>query len=207
MALSDLISRLEHEARSQVQTIEQEALAEVRAIEAATEQAIADARQGLTSAAALGYPVILKAAHGGGGRGMRIVESADQLADAYDAARRESLNAFGSPDIFIEKFIRRARHIASFNSTWTTTDERLSATLTVRYNGRQQDVAFTDPSFVPVSVTLDDYVLVNLNAEYRLTDGITLFGRVENLFDEDYEDVFSYANPGTAAYGGLRVRF
>ena len=103
--------------------------------------------------------------------------------------------------------VRRARHIASFNSTWTTADERLSGTLTVRYNGRQQDVAFTDPSFVPVNVTLDDYVLVNLNAEYRLTDGITLFGRVENLFDEDYEDVFSYANPGTAAYGGLRVRF
>jgi pyruvate carboxylase len=76
-----------------------------------TERPLDDARQGLTSAAALGYPVILKAAHGGGGRGMRIVESADQFVNAYDAARGESLTAFGSPDIFIEKLIRRARHI------------------------------------------------------------------------------------------------
>ncbi|RZK00573.1 MAG: TonB-dependent receptor [Novosphingobium sp.] len=103
--------------------------------------------------------------------------------------------------------VRRAKHIASFNSTWTTADERLSGTLTVRYNGRQQDVAFTDPSFVPVNVTLKDYVLVNLNAEYRLTGAITLFGRVENLFDEDYEEVFSYATPGASAYGGVRVKF
>ncbi|MCW1428701.1 TonB-dependent receptor plug domain-containing protein [Novosphingobium sp. JCM 18896] len=103
--------------------------------------------------------------------------------------------------------VRRAKHIASFNSTWTTADDKLSATLTVRYNGRQQDVAFTDPSFVPVNVTLDDYVLVNLNAEYKLTGAITLFGRVENLFDENYEEVFSYATPGAAAYGGVRVKF
>jgi len=78
---------------------------------AGTENPLTDATDGRTRAAALGYPIILKAAHGGGGRGMRIVESEDKLVDAYEAARQESLTAFGSPDIFIEKYIRRARHI------------------------------------------------------------------------------------------------
>ncbi len=59
----------------------------------------------------LGYPIILKAAHGGGGRGMRVVRQAGELASALEEARRESLNAFGSDEIFIEKFVSQARHI------------------------------------------------------------------------------------------------
>jgi len=78
---------------------------------AGTESPLQDAQEGLKLAGELGYPVILKAAHGGGGRGMRIVESEETLAAQYEAARQESLTAFGSPDIFIEKYIRRARHI------------------------------------------------------------------------------------------------
>ena len=59
----------------------------------------------------LGYPVIVKASMGGGGRGMRVVEAADGLDDAIDQARREAGNAFGVPDVFLEKFIRRAKHL------------------------------------------------------------------------------------------------
>ena len=59
----------------------------------------------------LGYPIILKAAHGGGGRGMRVVHAPEEFAPAFEQARRESLTAFGSPDIFVEKFIAQARHI------------------------------------------------------------------------------------------------
>src|SRR4029077_1345197 len=54
---------------------------------------------------------ILKAAHGGGGRGMRVVQQAKDFGDAFETARRESLSAFGSDEIFVEKFISRARHI------------------------------------------------------------------------------------------------
>ena len=96
---------------------------------------------------------------------------------------------------------------AASTSTALSSDERFSGTLTVRYNGRQDDNAFTDPSFVPVRVALQEYVLVNLNAEYRVTPAIALFGRVENLFDETYEEVFSYAAAGRGAYGGVRARF
>jgi pyruvate carboxylase len=63
------------------------------------------------AALALGYPVIVKAAMGGGGRGMRVVEEPDALERALDQARREAQNAFGCPDVFLEKFIRKAKHI------------------------------------------------------------------------------------------------
>ncbi len=62
-------------------------------------------------AESLGYPIIVKASMGGGGRGMRVVESADALDAALDQARREAGTAFGVPDVFIEKFLRRAKHI------------------------------------------------------------------------------------------------
>jgi len=73
--------------------------------------AISDGPSGLKLAEKMGFPVILKAAKGGGGRGMRVVQSASDFVAAFEEARRESLNAFGSPDIFVEKFIERARHI------------------------------------------------------------------------------------------------
>lgn len=62
-------------------------------------------------ASEVGYPVIIKAAAGGGGRGMRVVSSEDQIRDSLESASRESLKAFGSEEIFVERFISRARHI------------------------------------------------------------------------------------------------
>jgi pyruvate carboxylase len=59
----------------------------------------------------LGYPVIVKAAMGGGGRGMRVAHAADAIDDALDQARREAGAAFGIADVFLEKYIARARHI------------------------------------------------------------------------------------------------
>jgi pyruvate carboxylase len=59
----------------------------------------------------LGYPVLLKAAKGGGGRGMRVVNKPDELAPSLEQAQREAQSAFGSPDVFLEKFIARPRHI------------------------------------------------------------------------------------------------
>jgi pyruvate carboxylase len=59
----------------------------------------------------LGYPVIVKAAMGGGGRGMRVAVSAERLDDALDQARREAGTAFGIADVFLEKYIPHARHI------------------------------------------------------------------------------------------------
>jgi len=62
-------------------------------------------------AESLGFPVIVKASMGGGGRGMRVVQSPEELDAAIDQARREAETAFGVPDVFIEKFIATAKHI------------------------------------------------------------------------------------------------
>ncbi|MSQ95900.1 MAG: pyruvate carboxylase [Gemmataceae bacterium] len=62
-------------------------------------------------AKSLGYPVIVKASMGGGGRGMRVARAAEELDDALEQAQREAGTAFGVADVFLEKFITRARHI------------------------------------------------------------------------------------------------
>jgi pyruvate carboxylase len=72
---------------------------------------VASNEHGQQVAAALGYPVIVKASMGGGGRGMRFAASADKLDDALDQARREAGTAFGIPDVFLERYLPRARHI------------------------------------------------------------------------------------------------
>ncbi|MEZ4743907.1 MAG: acetyl-CoA carboxylase biotin carboxylase subunit [Bdellovibrionota bacterium] len=59
----------------------------------------------------IGYPMILKAAAGGGGRGMRIVRCDEDLQDSFDACRREAQAYFANPDVFCERFIENPRHI------------------------------------------------------------------------------------------------
>ena len=59
----------------------------------------------------IGYPLILKAAAGGGGRGMRVVKNEQDLLAAYQTARSEAQQAFGTPDVYMEKFLEHPRHI------------------------------------------------------------------------------------------------
>ncbi|MBB6143914.1 acetyl-CoA carboxylase biotin carboxylase subunit [Silvibacterium bohemicum] len=67
--------------------------------------------EALEWARSIGYPVILKATAGGGGRGMRVCRSADELPGLFQAASSEAANAFGNGDLYMEKFIERPRHI------------------------------------------------------------------------------------------------
>jgi acetyl-CoA carboxylase biotin carboxylase subunit len=73
--------------------------------ETAQDELMADA------AAYIGYPIMVKAAGGGGGKGIRVVYTPDELYPALDSARREAQNAFGDARIFLEKFIEQGRHI------------------------------------------------------------------------------------------------
>ncbi len=59
----------------------------------------------------IGYPLVVKAAAGGGGRGMRVVRSADELDEALEAARREAKAAFGDERVFCERYVERPRHV------------------------------------------------------------------------------------------------
>jgi len=74
-------------------------------------EGVRDAEEAMAIAATYGFPVLLKAAAGGGGKGMRVVRRADELADALASARREAQNAFGDDAVYVEKYIEGPRHV------------------------------------------------------------------------------------------------
>ena len=76
-----------------------------------TDHAITDPKEALEIAKKIGYPVLIKASAGGGGKGMRVVESPDSLEEQMQRAISEAQSAFGDGSVFIEKFITSPRHI------------------------------------------------------------------------------------------------
>ncbi|MDQ2098973.1 MAG: acetyl-CoA carboxylase biotin carboxylase subunit [Tychonema bourrellyi B0820] len=76
-----------------------------------SEGLLADDREALSIAREIGYPVMIKATAGGGGRGMRLVREASELPKLFSAAQGEADAAFGNPGLYLEKFIERPRHI------------------------------------------------------------------------------------------------
>jgi acetyl-CoA carboxylase biotin carboxylase subunit len=76
-----------------------------------SESAIQSPHEAVELAREIGYPVIVKASGGGGGRGMRVVESEDELAHALEAASNEAAAAFKNGDVYIERYVERPRHI------------------------------------------------------------------------------------------------
>lgn len=76
-----------------------------------TSEPLAEVEDAFTIAAEYGYPVAIKAAHGGGGKGMRIVSDAAGLKEAIEGAKREAEAYFGNPEVYIEKYIDKPRHI------------------------------------------------------------------------------------------------
>ncbi|HKG91985.1 MAG TPA: acetyl-CoA carboxylase biotin carboxylase subunit [Gemmatimonadaceae bacterium] len=76
-----------------------------------TTDALRDAGEAAAIAERYGYPVLLKAAAGGGGKGMRVVRAPADLAGSLDAARREARNAFGDDAVYVEKYIEGPRHV------------------------------------------------------------------------------------------------
>jgi len=97
---------------------------------------------------------------------------------------------------------RRPKHAASVNASYSFLEGRGQVDLGVIYNGATKDelLGFT-------RVRLDDYSLINLAASYKLDDHVTLFGRVQNLLDAEYEEVFGYNTTPIAGYAGVRIRF
>ena len=72
---------------------------------------VEDVDEALEFAREIGFPVIIKAAAGGGGKGMRVAKDADDFARSFQLARSEALSAFGNGDVYVEKYLARPRHI------------------------------------------------------------------------------------------------
>lgn len=105
--------------------------------------------------------------------------------------------------------VRRPEHTASLSLAQALLDGRLRVAGGFVYNGEMFDSDFRNfftNGFVTQRTELDSYTLVNLNVVYDLTNELEVFARVENLFDEDYQEIIGYATPGRAAFAGVRYR-
>ncbi|NBN76747.1 TonB-dependent receptor [Microvirga tunisiensis] len=105
-----------------------------------------------------------------------------------------------------QKEVRRPMHSGAAGLQYTFLDGRASAFVDAVYNGQQMDSEWVNAT--PRSrVKLDDYLLVNLGADYKLNDNFTLYGRVENAFDQTYEEVYGYNTQGATAFVGIKGTF
>lgn len=110
--------------------------------------------------------------------------------------------------------LRKPRHSAKADLTYLIDGGRGSVTVGAHYNGLQDDQAFRilaysfgSPVTAAERVTLDDYVLISAAATYKLQPGVEIYGRVENVFDANYQEIFGFNSAGVAAYGGVRLTF
>ena len=129
----------------------------------------------------LGLPLLIKAAAGGGGRGIRRVRSYDDLEQVFEAARAEAAKAFGDPTIFLEHMVEGARHVEVqiiadlFGTTWAAGVRDCSV------QRRQQKIIEESPS--PVLSKLDDLTLREAAVRICKAAGYTSAGTVEFLFE------------------------
>jgi vitamin B12 transporter len=101
-----------------------------------------------------------------------------------------------------EDLLRRARNKFKLNATYRF-PEKGTVNLGVSYIGKREDLDFS--VFPSERVELKGYTLVDLAASYDITKNLEVFGRVENILDEDYEEVKGFGTPGISAFGGLKV--
>jgi vitamin B12 transporter len=103
-----------------------------------------------------------------------------------------------------EVLVRRARNRASadIRCRWT---EDVNVSLSGVYVGSREDVFYDAATFASVEEELPGHVVLNAAASWDVSETVTLFGRIDNLLDKDYELVSGYGTPGLSGYGGIRV--
>lgn len=99
--------------------------------------------------------------------------------------------------------VRRPEHIASLVFNYLLPSRRGNVNLNIQYNGPMEDFDFS--TFPATRRTLHGYTLVTLASRYNVNKSVQLFGRIENLLDQDYEEVWSAQSPGIGVFAGVRV--
>ena len=161
---------------------------------AGTDEPITERKEAIAKAKEIGFPLIIKAAFGGGGRGMRIVKQASELQSLLDEAQSEADRAFGNPAVFLEKFIPKAKHIevqilADRHGNVVHLHERDCSV-----QRRHQKVIEVAPSFGLPNELIDQMCqdAVKLAKEIRYENA----GTVEFLYDLDqHQAYFIEMNP------------
>ena len=103
--------------------------------------------------------------------------------------------------------VRRPRHEGGIVANYRFFDNRASVTADARFVADNFDSDFRNPSFGAQDVKLGDYAVVNLSGSFDVNENVQVYGRVNNLFDTNYEEVFGYATQGLTGYAGVRLRF
>lgn len=103
--------------------------------------------------------------------------------------------------------VRRPRHSGRADLNYSFAEGLGNLNVATAYNGEMLDLAFNNFTFAAVPVQLDEYWLVTAAASYKVSPGIEIYGRVENLLDEKYSEVFSIDGAPIAAYAGVRLTY
>ena len=140
------------------------------------------------SAKDIGYPLMIKAAAGGGGKGMRIVHDESELEESIKLARQEAMNAFGDDRIFIERYIERSRHIevqiiADKHNTVLHLGERECS-----IQRRHQKIIEESPSSRINSKQRDKLTKASISLAKQIN--YVSAGTIEFLYDDDSEEVW-----------------
>ena len=101
--------------------------------------------------------------------------------------------------------VRRPRHAGNVNLDYSFLDNRAGLNLNVNFTGEQLDDFFPPWPLPTQRVSLSGFTLISLTGRYKLTDKVSLYGRVENLLNEDYEEVYGFQTPGVGVFGGFRI--
>jgi len=102
--------------------------------------------------------------------------------------------------------VRRPRHSGSAALNYVFLDGRGNLHVPLTHPGRQDDDAFLPPFFARQRVSLSSFTLVGLSAAFDLCDNVALFARAENIFDDEYQEIFGFESAGAAVYAGLRFQ-
>jgi len=124
----------------------------------------------------------------------------------YTVAKADDVPNCTSPPCSGQQLLRRPKNKASLTANWQATD-RLSFSSTLLYVGSWWDIgrqAEPPDGFEPY-IKVPGYATVNLAANYALRDDVTLFARIDNLFNKQYEDPAGFLRPGFGIYGGIRL--
>ncbi len=103
--------------------------------------------------------------------------------------------------------VRRPQHSAGVNAAYTFYEERATVGADVTYFGDNVQRDFSDDSFTSPKVDVDGYLVVDLNASFEVTENVSIIGKVENAFDNDYQEVLGFGSQPLAATVGLKVKF
>jgi vitamin B12 transporter len=107
----------------------------------------------------------------------------------------------------MEREVRRPKHTGNININYDFLNQRANLNVNLNYNGKQDDFFFSPPFFAREIVPLESFTLVNISASYKFSGMLSLYGRVENLLDENYEEVFGFQGTGLGVFAGLKMNF